>query len=494
MLSGKNDMPKKFYLTTPIFYANQPPHLGNAYPVVAADVLTRYLRQKGEKVFFLTGTDEHGEKIAQAAKKAGKSPQKFVDEMARTFKKTWQELNVSYDDFIRTTEERHIRGAQKFLSVLKKSGKIYKSKYEGLYCVGCEKFITKKELVNGRCPDHQKEPQKISETNYFFKLSDFLEPVKKLISSDKLRIEPLERKNEVLSLLKQGLEDFSISREKIKWGIPLPFDKKQVSYVWIEALANYITAIGYGSDSKKFNQIWPADLHLIGKDILKFHAIYWPALLLAVGLKPPQKIFAHGFFTVNGQKISKSLGNVIDPVNLAKKYSPDAVRYFLLREIPFGQDGDFSEERLKERYNADLANGLGNLVSRVLTLSEKVGNFSVIASEQQRAKQSHKKSELARNIESTQKKYHKALEELKFHEALEVIWRLIGICDGFIERNKPWKLIKTDQVKFKEVLSELLITLKEITILLQPFLPTTSEKILEQIKLNKKTEVLFPRL
>jgi len=497
--SLENNMPKKFYITTPIYYTNNPPHVGSAYTTIAVDVLARYYRQKGKKVFFLTGTDEHGEKNAQAAKKANKSPQEFVDEIAKSFKETWRALDISNDDFIRTTEPRHIKGAQKFLSALKKSGKIYQGKYEGLYCIGCEKFITKKELADGKCPDHQKAPKKVSETNYFFKLSDFLDRVKKLISHDKIKIEPLERKNEVLALLKQGLEDFSISRQKVKWGIPLPFDKKQISYVWVEALVNYITAIGYGSNQKKFNQLWPADLHLIGKDILKFHALYWPALLLAVGLKPPRKIFVHGFLTADGQKMSKTLGNVIDPIYLADKYGVDALRYFLLREIPFGQDGDFSIKRLEERYNADLANGLGNLVSRVLTLSEKAGNFPVIASERKRAKQSRRKNELIKGVKSTQKKYKKALEKIKFHEALEVIWRLISACDEFIEKNKPWTLISEQRTanseqKLKEILLSLLLSLKEIAVLLRPFMPATSEKILSQIKLNKKTEVLFPRL
>ena len=485
-------MTKKFYITTPIYYTNDPPHVGSAYTTIAADVLARYYRLKGKEVFFLTGTDEHGEKIAQTAEKAGKSPQEFVDEIVKSFKKVWRALNISCDDFIRTSEERHEKGVNKFLLELKKSGKIYQGKYEGLYCVGCEKFIKKKELVDGKCPDHQKEPEKISETNYFFKLSDFLDEIKKLINRDKIKIEPQERKNEVLSLLEQELEDFSISRQKAKWGIPLPFDKSQISYVWVEALLNYITAVGYENNPKNFKKFWPVDLHLIGKDILKFHAIYWPALLLAVGLKPPQKIFAHGFYTVNGQKMSKSLGNIIDPVYLANKYGVDALRYFLLREIPFGQDGDFSEKRLKERYNADLANGLGNLVSRVLALAEKTE--ASVASNQSEKREEFRKNELAGTIKSTQEKYEKAIEEIKFNEAIEAIWQLISACDEFIEKNKPWALIETDQDKFKQVLSELLIILKEIAVLLQPFLPASSEKILEQIKLNKKTEVLFPRM
>ena len=476
-------MKKKYYITTPIYYTNQAPHIGTAYTTVAADVLARYYRKLGEDVLFLTGTDEHGEKIAQAAKKANKSPQEFVDEIAELFKKAWEKLNISYDDFIRTTDEKHKKGVEKFLLKLKDSGKIYQDEYRGLYCTGCEKFITKKELVDNKCPDHQKEPELISETNYFFKLNDFLPKVKKLIESNKLIIEPKERKKEVLSLLKQDLGNFSISRQNVKWGIDLPFDKGQKTYVWVEALQNYITAIGYGDDSEKFNKYWPADLHLIAKDIVKFHAIFWPALLLATGLELPKKIFVHGFFTVEGQKMSKSLGNVIDPVYLADRYSADAVRYFLLREISFGQDGDFSIKRLEERYNSDLANGLGNLVSRVLTLSEKIG-----------AKAEKADKEFSSEIKSVQEKCKKTIEEIKFNETLESIWQLISFCDEYVEKNKPWELIKNDQEKSKEVLGQLLTTTKEIANLLEPFMPETSEKILNQIKQNKKTEALFPRL
>jgi len=462
-------MPKKFYITTPIYYTNQSPHIGTAYTTVAADVLARYHRKLGEQVFFLTGTDEHGENIAQAAAKAGKSPQEFVDEIAELFKKAWGKLNIQYDDFIRTTEKRHQKGVAKFLLKLKQSGKVYQDEYKALYCSGCEDFIFKKDLIDGKCPYHHKKPKLISEANYFFKLKDFLPQVKKLIESDKIIIEPKERKKEVLSLLKQGLGNLSISRQKVKWGIPLPFDKKQVCYVWVDALLNYITAID-------FNKLWPADLHLIAKDIVKFHAIFWPALLLAVGIKPPRKIFVHGFFTVNGQKMSKTLGNVIDPIYLADKYGTDALRYFLLREISFGQDGDFSIKRLEERYNADLANGLGNLVSRVLTLSEKI--------------KPAKSTGGLKEIEPVRKKYDKAMEKLKLHEALESVWQLISFCDEYIEKNKPWQ----QKENSKKVISELLITLKEIANLLNPFMPDTSEKILVQIKQNKKTAALFPRL
>jgi len=476
-------MPKKFYITTPIYYTNQAPHIGTAYTTVAADVLARYHRKLGEDVFFLTGTDEHGENIAQAAEKAGKSPQEFVDEIAKKFKVAWTKLNIQYDDFIRTTDEKHKKGVEKFLLKLKESGKIYQDDYKALYCSGCEDFIFKKDLVNGKCPHHKKEPELVSEKNFFFKLSDFLPQVKELIEKDKIIIEPKERKKEVLSLLKQDLGNLSISRQKVKWGIDLPFDKKQKTYVWVEALQNYITAIGYEDNTNKFKKLWPADLHLIAKDIVKFHAIFWPALLLATGLKLPKKIFVHGFFTVNGQKMSKTLGNVIDPIYLADKYGTDALRYFLLREISFGQDGDFSIKRFEERYNSDLANGLGNLVSRVLTLSEKI-----------KPAKSSSQGELTEKIKSTQEKYQKAMEQIKLHEALESIWQLISACDEYIEKNKPWELAKTDENKFKQVLSELLITLKEITGLLEPFMPETSEKILKQIKQNKKTEAMFPRL
>ncbi len=475
-------MPKKFYITTPIYYTNQAPHIGTAYTTVAADVLARYYRLKGEKVFFLTGTDEHGENIAQAAKKAGKSPQEFVDEIAKLFKKAWQKLNISYDDFIRTTEPRHQKGVEKFLLKLKESGKVYQDEYQALYCAGCEDFVFKKDLVDGKCPLHKKEPKLVSETNYFFKLTDFLPQVKELIEKDKIVIEPKERRKEVLSLLKQDLGNLSISRQKVKWGIDLPFDKKQRIYVWVEALANYITAIGYENNPKKFKEFWPADLHLIAKDIVKFHAVYWPALLLAIGLKLPKRIFVHGFFTIDGQKMSKTLGNVIDPVYLADKYGADAVRYFLLREISFGQDGDFSIKRLEERYNADLANGLGNLVSRVLTLSEKA------------KVKSPSKSALDKEIKAAQKRYEQALKDIKLNEALDAVWKVISVCDEYIEKNKPWGLAKNNQEKFNQVISELLSAIKEIANLLKPFIPETSEKILKQLKQNKKAEALFPRL
>ncbi len=477
-------MTKKYYLTTPIYYTNQAPHIGTAYTTIAADILARYYRQQGEKVLFLTGTDEHGEKIAQAAKEQNKSPQEFVDQIVEKFKQTWQALNISYDDFIRTTQPRHQQSVNKFINLLNQKGAIYQDDYQALYCQGCEDFIFKKDLVDGKCPYHDKEPELIKEKNYFFKLQDYLPQVKELIQKDKILIQPQERKKEVLGLLKEDLGNLSVSRQRVTWGIPVPFDKKQCIYVWMEALQNYISAIGYGRDEEKFNQFWPADLHLIGKDILKFHAIFWPALLLAVGLEVPKRIFAHGFFTVNGQKMSKSLANVVDPVELVNQYGADVIRYYILREIPFGHDGDFSIKRLKERYTADLANGLGNLVSRVLTLSEKV-----------KARPNKELTqEFNQQVQETREKYQQAMKQLKFNEALEAIWKLISYCDEFIEQKKPWELIQQDQAKAKDLLANLLFVIQEINSLISCFLPETAAKIEKQIKENKKGEILFPRL
>lgn len=480
-------MNEKFYITTPIYYANQKPHIGTAYTNIAADVLARYHRLIEDEVFFLTGTDEHGEKIAKAANEAGKEPQEFVDEISESFKTAWKKLNISYDEFIRTTSEKHKDGVAGFINKLKESGNIYQDEYRGLYCSGCEDFVAKKDLTEeGKCPYHQKEPELVSESNYFFNLKKFLPEIEKKIKQEEIEIEPKERKSEVLSLLKQNLGNFSISRQKVKWGIPLPFDRSQNLYVWVDALANYITAIGYQDESVKFNNFWPADMHLLAKDILKFHAIYWPAMLIAAGLPLPKKLFVHGFFTVEGRKMSKSIGNVLDPVELADRYGVDALRYFVLREIPFGHDGDFSVNRLKERYNADLANGLGNLVARTLTLAEKAQinshNFEI------------RDESLMNKLGEIKKRYDKALGQVNFYEALESVWELIGFCDEFLEKNKPWELIKQNTDKAKLVLIDLLSILNAISQLIQPFMPETSDKIDDQLKQIKKTETLFPRI
>lgn len=471
----------KFYITTPIYYVNDKPHIGSAYPTIAADVLARFHRLAGVQTFFLAGTDEHGSKIEQAAKKAGKTPEDFTQENSAKFSAAWDKLDIATDDFIRTTEVRHKKAVAIFLDVLKKSGKIYEGEYEGLYCVGHEAFIKESDLDSeGNCPDHKTKPDKLKEKNWFFKLSGYQGILESKINSRELIIEPNIRRNEVLSFVKSGLEDIAISRPNVKWGIPLPWDSSQTVYVWVEALFNYVSALGYpdGEDYKKF---WPADVQIIGKDIIRFHAVIWPALLTAAGIAWPRKIFAHGFFTINGQKISKSLGNVIDPNDLVAKYGADVVRYFLLREIPFGQDGDFSEDKLKIRYEADLANGLGNLFSRLLTLIAQ--NLD---------------GEIPEVVRSPKElgDIDKLVTELKFHEALIRVWEEIAWANKYIDETKPWEAAKKDPKLFKEVISNLAALLAEIAKKLAPFMPETAEKIRSALEAEKitKPEPLFPRL
>ncbi|MEW6407711.1 MAG: methionine--tRNA ligase [Patescibacteria group bacterium] len=498
----------KFYITTPIYYANAKPHIGHSYTTIAADVIARYNRMRGRDVFFLTGMDEHGTKIFQAAQKQKKELQVFCDEISAYFKSLWDSFSISYDDFIRTTEKRHKNGVLIFLEKLKKAGVIYKGKYEGLYCDGCEKFLTEKELVGGRCQYHQKPPKKISEKNYFFKLSKFLPKVKNLIENDEIKILPENEKKEVLGLFKQNLEDFSISREKVKWGIKFPYNKNQVTYVWVDALSNYITALGYDR-AENFKKFWPADLHLIGRDILKFHAVFWPAMLYACGEKLPKNLFVHGFFTVNGQKMSKSLGNVIDPNEMIKKYSSDGARYLIISQFPFGQDGDINAGRFDEKYNADLANNLGNLAARVTKLSEKTKN--------QKPKTKTTNQKLEKLVLKNWEKYEKLLNIFKIDEALDVIYIIINFINKYIDDIKPWELQKKDPEKFERAMFDLLEVLRHIGWMLNPYLPETSKKILEQlgvwerektrefeeikkwkteIDINKikKGEILFPRI
>ena len=371
-------MKDNFYITTPIYYVNDRPHIGHAYTTVAADVLARYHRLRGDEVFFLTGTDEHGKKIADAAQAAGKTPQAFTDEVAGEFQSVWKELDISNDKFIRTTSSEHKTRVREIFTKLKAAKTplgndvIYEGKYKGLYCTGCEKFITEREIENNRCPLHpNKELEKVSEKNYFFRLTDYLGSIKEKIVNDELLILPAKRKAEVLGFFKQDLQDFSVSRESVTWGIELPFDTTQIAYVWVDALSNYITALGYPDSPEKFKIFWPADLQLMAQDIIKFHAVYWPAILMALDLELPRAQFVHGFFTINGQKMSKSLGNIINPLDLVATYGSDVTRYLLLSQFSFGSEADVLAERFKEKYNADLANGLGNLVSRVANMLEK---------------------------------------------------------------------------------------------------------------------------
>ncbi|MDD5566775.1 MAG: methionine--tRNA ligase [Patescibacteria group bacterium] len=474
-------MNKKFYITTPIYYVNDQPHIGHAYTTVAADVLARFHRQKGDDVFFLTGTDEHGAKVAESAKLAGQKPKEFVDEVVELYRIAWKNLNITHDKFIRTTDPAHIEAVGKFMQKLMDNGRLYEDTYEGLYCVGCEKFMTEKELVDGYCPDHRKKPKKIKEKNYFFKLAKYLDQVKDLIQTDQINIQPAEMKKEVLGLFKQGLGDFSVSRQKVKWGIPLPFDPAHNIYVWVEALQNYISAIGYGDNRDEFERWWPADCHLMAKDILKFHAIYWPALLLAVGEKPPKGLFIHGFFSINGQKMSKSLGNVINPNDLVEQYGSDATRYLLLSQFPFGQDGDIKESLFAEKYNSDLANGLGNLASRTAKLLEK--NDIGIKSPKQPI------SEKVINDINDQ------IEKYKFDEALKSIMRLVSDANKYLDQEAPWKLTEADSERRSEVLNNVASWITTMARLFYPFMPIASHSLVEQFTgpKVKKEEGLFPR-
>ncbi|MCH7541171.1 methionine--tRNA ligase [Patescibacteria group bacterium] len=462
---------KNFFVTTPIYYVNDIPHIGHAYATFAADILARYHRQKGDKTFFLTGTDENSQKTVIAAEKAKKDIKQYTDELAEKWNDTWKILGISNDDFIRTTESRHNKIVVEIFEKVNSRGDLYKGQYEGLYCIGHEAFLKNADLDDkGLCPDHKTKPDHIVEENYFFKLSNYEKPLQDFYDKNPDFIQPRERYNEVKSFVALRLRDISITRATQKWGIPAPNDPKQVIYVWFDALINYISA-----DPKK----WPADIHIIGKDILRFHAVIWPAMLLSAGYELPKKIFAHGFFTVDGEKISKSLGNAIDPIALAEKYGVDALRYYLFKEIPFGNDGDFSHGRLEEVYNADLANGLGNLVARTAKLAEKLN--------------------LELNIDSNlnlKEKVSFALlfEDLNFQKALEEIWHKYHNLDHYLEREKPWEI--KDKNVLKRILSYTVSEIIKINQFLEPFLPKTAELINRQLLRKKITSTapLFPRI
>jgi len=478
-------MSKKFYITTAIPYVNANPHIGMALEYVQTDVVARYHRQRGDEVFFLTGADENSLKNVQAAEKEGISTKALVDKNTKKFIEVAKALNISNDDFIRTTSKKHFTGAQKLWSACKKED-IYKKKYKGLYCVGCEQFYTEKELVDDKCPEHKTKPDVVEEENYFFKLSNYQKKLEKLIESDEYKVVPESRKNEVLSFIRMGLEDFSISRsqERAKsWGVPVPGDESQVMYVWFDALSNYITALDYDKDGAKFKKWWPADAHVIGKGIIRFHAIYWPAMLMSAGIELPKNLFVHGYINIEGDKMSKSLGNVIDPFELVKKYGVEPVRYYLLRYIHPVQDSDFSIAKFEQAYTADLANGLGNVVSRVAGLVEQ--NDSEI-----------KPLDSARGLRQD-KELDKLVGGFLFDQGLKYIWDKIAAIDGLISETKPWELAKAGKTKeLEEILNKAANEVFEVSQLLKPFLPETAEKV-EKIftaKKIKKGKPLFPRL
>ncbi len=476
---------QKYYVTTAIDYVNAPPHIGHAYEKIAADILARYYRLCGREVFFLTGVDEHGLKVEQAAQKAGMTPQEFCNQMAAKFESAWKKLNVSYDRFIRTTEDAHTKVVQELFQKLKDKGDVYKDSYSGLYCDGCEDYLRERDLdVNGHCPNHRQPPKLFVEENYFFALSKYKEPLKLWLSNDEKVVMPEGRRKEVLNQLEdEELGDFSItrSRSSLNWGIPVPNEPDQVIYVWIDALTNYLTGVGYLSNPTLCDRFWPADLHLIGKDITKFHAIYWPALLMSANLPLPKKIFGHGFITVEGQKMSKTLGNVSDPVALVDQYGADALRFFLFSATPFDQDGDFSRKELVTKVNAELANNLGNLLNRTLALVSRHCGGKIPA-----GVVDHYLQQEANTVHGVIKKH---MEELEFAKAAEAILSLVDQANKYLNDQKPWSMFKEAKNKDGEtVLYTVLEILRRVAIYLYPYTPNLAAKMWHQLGYAKTIE------
>ncbi len=488
----------RFYITTAIVYTNAPPHIGFALEMLQADAIARYRRLLGDEVVFLTGTDEHGSKIQRSAQAAGRPTQEFVDDIAAQVGELAERLKVSNTDFIRTTDrERHWPAAQKIWRKMAENGDLYKKSYTGFYCVGHEAFIKPSELVDGRCPLHKTEPERVEEENWFFRLSKYKDQIRKLIETEELRIVPSARRNEILNLLEDA-EDVSFSRpsEQLQWGIPVPDDPSQTMYVWADALTNYISALGYGTDGSLMD-FWPANVHLIGKDIVRFHTMIWPAMLLSAGLATPRAVYVHGFITVQGEKMSKSLGNVIDPFKVVSDYDPEVVRYFMLRELQSSEDSDFSYENLESRYNTDLANGLGNLVQRVSALIDTKEGGSV----RYRADLSSTEASLSAVLDDTV--YKKAFDSFRLHDAVAQVWQKIGLANSFINDYQPWKQEGEARAKTLAVAAAMIA---HIAWLLSPFMPDTSAKVtailgrqltygLEdgEVVRIKPSEPLFPR-
>ena len=473
---------KSFYITTPIYYPSAKLHIGHAYCTTIADAVARFHRLLNEDVFFLTGSDEHGQKIEDTAKAAGVTPIEYVDNIVAGFQKLWERLSISNDDFLRTTEERHHKVVQEIFKRIYDKGDIYKGEYKGLYCTPCESYWTEHQLKDGCCPDCGRPVKEVAEEAYFFKLSNYADRILEHIENNPEFIEPTSRRNEMINFIKQGLEDLCISRTSFDWGIPVPIDEKHVVYVWFDALTNYLTPIGFLDDPEKFKKFWPCDIHLVGKEIVRFHSIIWPAILMALDLPLPKQVYGHGWLVVSGDKMSKSKGNVIDPMLLIDEFGADAIRYFLLREIQLGQDGNFSRDALITRINSDLANDLGNLLHRTLNMIGKFQDKKIYLPKVERAED----VSLINDAKETINFYREAMGNMNISEAVKKVWAFVARANKYIDETRPWALAK-DETKKDELsatLYNLAASLRLISVLIEPYMPTTAEKIWNQLGLK----------